>query len=471
MNSDSRHIRMTLCSKSRVGSNNDSGKRRNSSIISKTISASKLCRCDALGSQIDTNALVSPEMKPSFNHSSKNRTDRRVVMQEQMEKLEEDLRETREQLCFVEGEKKKAINELSEIKQVVHKASDGITSSELYEEVRTLKELLTNKQEELKIKDKNIKCLKLELEKAIKCDLKIPEKDVSSPVKAFKIRVTDWLSDFKRRVQELEDELENKKLSESKIFDAWLAKTRQFEEIKIELEESMLEIASLHEKIESFDTCYNGETKNSTEKEIRNENQKIASSKAKALNDEMSLLKREMKLANEAEEKSRKALDDLALVLKEVSYEASEAKEKLCATQQELGLVKKEVRNLKEIVESTKARYKMFLDEAKRETELYRNTAERLKLEADESLSSWNGKETSFIECIKEVQEERDLAIHEATKLNESLKEAEQRSKAAKEEDYKLRDILKQAINEAKAAADLARQENFQLKDGQAKIG
>ncbi|KAH0652451.1 hypothetical protein KY289_030129 [Solanum tuberosum] len=105
----------------------------------------------------------------------------------------------------------------------------------------------------------------------------------------------------------------------------------------------MLEIASLHEKIESFDTCYNGETKNSTEKEIRNENQKIASSKAKALNDEMSLLKREMKLANEAEEKSRKALDDLALVLKEVSYEASEAKEKLCATQQELGLVKKEV--------------------------------------------------------------------------------------------------------------------------------
>ncbi|XP_025887682.1 putative WEB family protein At1g65010, chloroplastic isoform X2 [Solanum lycopersicum] len=464
MSSDSRRIRMMLRSKSRVGSNNDSGKRKNSSIISKTISASKLCRCDALGSQIDTNALVSLDRKPSFNHSSKNRNDTRVVMQEQIEKLEEDLRETREKLCFVEGEKKEAINELSEIRQVAHKEIDGITSSELYEEVRILKELLTNKQEELKIKDKNIKCLKLEVEKAIKCDLTIPEKDVFSPVKAFKIRVTDWLSDFKRRVQELEDELEKKKLSESKIFDAWLAKTRQFEEIKIELEESMLEIASLHEKIESFDTSH---TKISTEKEIRNENEEIASSKVKALNDEMSLLKREMKLANEAEEKSREALDDLALALKEVSYEASEAKDKLCATQQELGLVKKEVRNLKEIVKSTKARYKMFLDEAKRETELYRNTAERLKLEADESLSSWNGKEMSFIECIKEVQEERDLALHEATKLNESLKEAEQRSKAAKEENYKLRDILKQAINEAnaaKAASDLARRENSQIK-------
>ncbi|KAH0689061.1 hypothetical protein KY289_016419 [Solanum tuberosum] len=99
------------------------------------------------------------------------------------------------------------------------KASDGITSrksSELYEDV--------------KMKDNDIRCLKLELGKVIKCDLKILEKYVSlgkvkegySSVKSFKIRVTDWLSNFKRRVQELEDELENKKLSESNIFDAWL---------------------------------------------------------------------------------------------------------------------------------------------------------------------------------------------------------------------------------------------------------
>ncbi|KAK6793980.1 hypothetical protein RDI58_007433 [Solanum bulbocastanum] len=80
------------------------------------------------------------------------------------------------------------------------------------------------------MKDNDIKCLKLELGKLIKCDLKILEKYVSlgkvkegySFVKSFKIRVTDWLSKFKRRVQELEDELENKKLSESNIFDAWL---------------------------------------------------------------------------------------------------------------------------------------------------------------------------------------------------------------------------------------------------------
>ncbi|KAF3627644.1 putative pentatricopeptide repeat-containing protein-like [Capsicum annuum] len=490
MNCDSRRIHMMLGSKSRAKSN-DFGKRRNSSIISKTITASKLCRCDALGSQIDTNALVSLEKKPYAKHSSQNQTDRLGVMQEQMEKLE-DLRETIARLDSVEGEKNRAINERSEIKQVAHeanmKARDEITprkSSELYAEVRTLKELLTNKQEDLKIKDKNISSLKLELEKAKSYNLKIAVNDASSgqvkerfsPLKAFKIRLTDWLSNFKRRVQELEDELENRKLSESKIFDAWLSKSRQFEEIKIELKESLLEIASLHEKLESLGTSYNGKIKSPAEKEIEKikselklakENEKIVSSKAKALKDEMSLLKNGMKLANEAEEKSRRALDDLTLALKEVASEASEAKKKLSAKQLELGLVKKEAGDLKDFIKSTKDRYKMFLDEAKKETELYRKTTERLKLEADEALSAWNGKEMSFVVCIKEVQEERDLALHEATKLNESLKASEQRSNAAREENYKLRDILKKAINEAnvaKAAGDVARQENCQLKD------
>ncbi|KAG5615257.1 hypothetical protein H5410_015081 [Solanum commersonii] len=147
------------------------------------------------------------------------------------------------------------------------KASDGITSrksSEFYEEE--------------KMKYNDIRYLKLELRKAIKCDLKILEKYVSlgkvkegySSVKSFKIRVTDWLSNFKRTVQELEDESENKKLSESNIFDAWLAKTRRFEEVKIELDESMLEIASICKKNESLDTSYNEESKNLIEKKVEN---------------------------------------------------------------------------------------------------------------------------------------------------------------------------------------------------------
>ncbi|CAN4090431.1 unnamed protein product [Withania somnifera] len=460
----------------------DSGKKGYSSIISKTISASKLCRCDALGSQINSNAFVSLEKKSCIKHSSKNQTDKLLVIQEQMGKLEEHLRETREQLGFVEEEKSKAINELSEMKREAHeaniKASDGLLprkSGELYAEVMTLKELLTNKHEQLKLKDNSINSLKLALEKAKKYDLKLIEKDASlgkvkegfSHVKAFNIRVTDWLSDFRRRVQELEDELENRKLSETKIFDAWLSKTRQFEQIKIELKESKFEIASLHEKIESLDTCskQNGSYRNhSCYEEIENlvakENEKISSSKAKALNDEMSLLKNELKLSNEAEERSRKALDDLALALKEVASEASEAKEKLRATQSELALVKKEAVNMKAMIKSSKARYKFFLDEAEKETGIYWNTTERLKLPAEESLLGWNEKEMSFFACIKEAPEERDLAMRETTMLHKSLK-------AAREENFKLRDILKQAIDEANAAnaaADLASGENSQLK-------
>ncbi|XP_009786833.2 putative WEB family protein At1g65010, chloroplastic [Nicotiana sylvestris] len=452
----------------RAGSIIEPGKRRHASIFSRTISASKLCRCDAMGSQIDSDALVSLERKPTIKHSSENGINRFLIVQEQTRKLEEELRETREQLSFVEEEKSRAIDELSEMKHVAYetnvKATDGLSprkSRELYAEVRTLMELLTHKQEELKIKDKNIKSLKLELEKARQCELKLLEKDTNlgkvkegfSHVKAFKICVTDWLSDFRRRIQELEDELENRKLSESKIFDAWLSKTRQFEQIKIELEESKLEIASLHEKIEFLDTTFkengryldhscNEEMENiKYELELAKENEKAASSKAKALNDEMSLLKNEMKLANEAEEKSRKALDDLALALKEVASEACEAKEKLSATQLELGQVKKEAGNLKEMIKSIKARYKKLMDEAKEETELYRNIADRLKLEVEESLVAWNGKEMSFIACIREAEEERDVALQEAAKLNESLKAAEQMTKAEREENCKLRDI------------------------------
>ncbi|KAJ8551491.1 hypothetical protein K7X08_021506 [Anisodus acutangulus] len=58
-------------------------------------------------------------------HITENRSNRLVVMQGKMGKLEE----TREQLRSVEGEKNNTVNELNEMKQVAHeadmKASDG----------------------------------------------------------------------------------------------------------------------------------------------------------------------------------------------------------------------------------------------------------------------------------------------------------------------------------------------------------
>ncbi|KAK4707788.1 hypothetical protein R3W88_028713 [Solanum pinnatisectum] len=502
-----------LRSKSRSGSI-DFGQKGHSSRFSRTFSASKLCKGDALGCQIDSNAVVSIDRKkPSkIDNLIENQVNNRVlVMKEQMGLVEEELRETKEQLDFVEGEKNRAILEIREMKKLANEGLSPKKAGELITELKVLREFHSKTQEDLKIKDKNIESLKVELERVKKYEVKLAEKDVVlgglreeiGRVKASEVKATEQLFVFKKKVEEMEVELENRKLSESKMYDSFELQMRQFERAKIELEEAKVEMASLRKKIESLEAASasaslskrsnsgrlngynsNGEIANSVKKELESlnselalgkedvanaqEREKIALSKVKNLNDEINLLKNELKFASEAEEKSRKAMDDLALALKEVATEASEAKEKLGATQLELEQVKEEEGKLKEMIRNTEARYQKLLDEAKKEADLYRNTAERLRLENEESLLAWNGKEMGFITCIKRADEERSLAQRETERLAELLKAAEDTSKAAKDEKFKLRDILKQAINEAnaaKAAAGLARDENSQLKD------
>ncbi|CAH9094867.1 unnamed protein product [Cuscuta epithymum] len=194
---------------------------------------------------------------------------------------------------------------------------------------------------------------------------------------------------------------------------------------------------------------------------VSQESEEAALLKVTSLIEELNSLKNEVKLATDAEEKSRKAMDDLALALKEVATESAEARDKLSGTQLELDQVKEEAQKLKEMVRGSEERYEKLLEDARKETEMHRNTVERLRLEAEESIFAWNGKEMGFVTCIKRAEEERAVAQHEANKLAEALR-------AAREESYKLRDILKQAINEAnvaKSAADIARAENSQLKD------
>ncbi|XP_015058547.1 putative WEB family protein At1g65010, chloroplastic isoform X1 [Solanum pennellii] len=502
-----------LRSKSRSGSI-DFGQKSHSSRFSRTFSASKLCRGDALGCHIDSNAVVSIDRKkPSkIDNLIENQVNNRVlVMKEQMGLVEEELRETKEQLDFVEGEKNRAILEIREMKKLANEGLSPKKAGELIAELKVLREFHSKTQEDLKSKDKNIESLKVELERVKKYEVKLAEKDVVlgglreeiGRVKASEVKATEQLFVFKKKVEELEVELENRKLSESKMYDSFELQTRQFERAKIELEESKVEMASLRKKVETLESASasasvskrsnsgrlngynsNGEIANSVKKELESlnselalgkedvanaqEREKIALSKLKNLNDDINLLKNELKFASEAEEKSRKAMDDLALALKEVATEASEAKEKLGATQLELEQVKDEEGRLKEMIRNTEAKYQKLLDEAKKEADLYRNTAERLRLENEESLLAWNDKEMGFITCIKRADEERSLAQRETERLAESLKAAEDTSKAAKDEKFKLRDILKQAINEAnaaKAAAGLARDENSQLKD------
>ncbi|CAL5323800.1 unnamed protein product [Camellia sinensis] len=489
-----------LRSKSRSG-HIDFGKKNHTSVLSRTFSATKFCRGDPLISQIDSNALKPVEQKPSkLANLSEKQSARISTMQQHAGKLEGELKITTQHLGAVQEERDRALDELREMKMVAQEAnmklSEALSSrkeAEAHAELNTIKESLADSTREMKMKDKSIESLKFQLEKAKEFEVRSAERDVSfdrlqeelSNMKASEAQTMRWLSESKRRIQELEDEIERGKLSETKMYDTVASQTKQLEQTKIELEESKFEMTSLRVKIEKLEVlpCNHEnvdsmkETIESLQSELQlakenlnraQEGEKVASLKSNNLLEEMNSLKSELKLAIEAEEKSKKAMDDLALVLKEVATEANQVKEKLSSTKAELEHIKQGAEQSKGTERITEDRYQKLLDEAYKETERYKNTVDRLRLEAEESLLAWNDKEIGFVSCIKSAEEEKTLAQQENIKLIESLKAANDTSKMAREENFKLRDILKQALNEAsvaKEAASIARDENSQLKD------
>ncbi|KAH7859661.1 hypothetical protein Vadar_003892 [Vaccinium darrowii] len=469
-------------SKSRSGSS-DFVKKNRYSVISRTFSATKLCRGDPLVSQIDAKAL-KPVDKPSsrFSDLSAKIARSSTTMQRQTGgQLEEELRLTRDQLGAVEEERDRAFDELRDTKLLAREAN------------MKLSEELSNSTKELKMRDRNIDLLKVELEKAKEFEAKLLERDASlgglkeelSNAKESEARTLGLLSDSKRRIEELEDEFERGKVSETKMYARLVSQTKKLEKTKTQLEESQLEVASLREKVEvgackheDVDSLKESLESLRSELQLAKENlgraqvgEKVAFTKAKKLVEDMNLLRNEMKLALAAEEKSKKAMDDLALALKEVATEANQAKEKLKVTEMELERVKQEAEELKVVARGIEDRYKSLLDEQINEKERVKNTVERLRFEAEESLLAWNDKEIGFVNCIKRAEEERDLAQKENARLVESLKSTGNTTRVSREENFKLRDILKQALNEAsvaKAAASIAREENARLQDSNA---
>ncbi|MED6134468.1 hypothetical protein PIB30_037351 [Stylosanthes scabra] len=272
------------------------------------------------------------------------------------------------------------------------------------------------------------------------------------------------VSDFRRKVLELETELNKRKESETNLFETLVVQTKQLEQSKIFLEESKIEVSSLKEKIKDLE-------KDVTEREVKLsvmqgiQDGEGLSSKVYDLIEEVNSLKNELKLATEAEENSKKAMDDLAFALKEVATEANQVKAKLTLSQVELEHAKGDAERWRAMMESTEEKYKEALEMVRKEADRYQNTAERLRLEAEESLLAWNVKETEFVNCIKRAEEERLLAQQENDRLLELLREGDSKSK---DDNHKLRDILKQALNEAnvaKEAAEIARAENARLQD------
>ena len=234
--------------------------------------------------------------------------------------------------------------------------------------------------------------------------------------------------DTSAKIKSLQREVEKTKESERKMLESMISQTKQLEKTKIELEESKLEMRNLKEKKREFD-----------------QDQLPYQSK-----EDIGNLRRELRLASEAEEKNKKALDNLALTLKEVTTEMNGLREKLAAAQENLDRVRNEANHSKSMWMTAEERFQILVEEV-----------ERLRMEADDTTAAWNAKESGFIGCM-------NISENEIKKLQQEKLQLEESLRSAKEESVRFRDIMKQAVNEAtvvKEALEIARRENSQLKD------
>uniref|UniRef100_A0A803MCL9 Uncharacterized protein n=1 Tax=Chenopodium quinoa TaxID=63459 RepID=A0A803MCL9_CHEQI len=372
-------------------------------------------------------------------------------MQEQMisyDDIQEELNKVKARLSLTERERDHPFNEMREIKMQMDNA-----------DINNVKEALREANRELQIKDKTIKSLRSEVDKLKQLEFKLIETEASlQTVKeetiSFKSSLAQAeasLSDSRKKVDELEVEVGRRKDSEEKLSESVAAQTSQIEQSNVLLEESKLQV-SVHKE-----NAFRGYGRYET-----------ASVETKTLLDEIDILKNELKLAMEAEDNSKKAMDDLAVALKEVAIESNQAKEKLTSTEQQLEAMNEEAVNLKKMVKSTEETYEALLKASKKENDMLKNTVDRLRLEAEESLLAWNDREIQFVNCIKTTDDEKNTAQEECNKLTKLLSEAEGMNEKSKEENKNLRDILKQALSEANVAKEvssLARAENSYLKD------
>ncbi|XP_020240267.1 WEB family protein At3g02930, chloroplastic [Cajanus cajan] len=405
-------------------------------------------------------------------------------MQQQLyvEQYEKKLNLMAEQVRKADEERSRAFNELTQMRKVAKETN--VRVDEALSIKRTISDPHVIKQH-MGIKDNNIEPSKQRL--SAKDALLDNMRNEMDYLRSSEANVMAILSDYRRKIQKLEAELDKRKESEANLFDTLVMQTKQLEQNKILLEESKLEITSLEEKLKPLQVSATQTIKTPVmdhsfsrkksvkgleiEAELEDElfNDEGRPKKAKTTLEEINILKNELKLAMEAEENSKKAMDDLAFALKEVATEANQVKAKLTLSQVELEHTKGDAERWRTMLGSTEEKYKVLLEATRKEADRYKNTAERLRLEAEESLLAWNGKETELVNCIRRAEEERLRSQKETTRVIEMLNEAENKIRVSKDENQKLRDILKQALNEAnvaKEAAEIAKAENARLQDG-----
>eukprot|EP00268_Persea_americana_P047777 TRINITY_DN50059_c0_g1_i1.p1 TRINITY_DN50059_c0_g1~~TRINITY_DN50059_c0_g1_i1.p1 ORF type:complete len:666 (-),score=209.09 TRINITY_DN50059_c0_g1_i1:133-2130(-) len=275
------------------------------------------------------------------------------------------------------------------------------------------------------------------VEKGKDTEVQLPEKEALiknlrpeiSDAKDFEMPPANLLSESRKRIELLELELEQSKVSEEKTFELLVSQTEQLEKSKVSREEAKFKIASLRENIRNLEAAVG--------QGIRDFILHVNHGKHSVECNPSSLL---------LEESTRLELQDANM----------------------------EVEDLKIMLKRIQKKFQALLDEVKREVDRAQQATERWRLEVEESQEAWNGKEAGFVQCMKISEEEMDDAKEENFMLIESLKKADEIAKKASDESARLRDLLRQAVNEATLAresAEIARIENSQLKDNLSFMG
>jgi len=163
-------------------------------------------------------------------------------MQEQPYMRQYDMKMKRmgEQMRKDEQERGQAFNELRQMKRIAEKTNVRVDETLANKRSNSEPHLIEN---QLSVKESSNKKLS---EKDVLLDNMRNEMD---NLRSSEDNAMTLLSDYKRRIQELEIELNKTKESEANLFDTLVMQTKQLEQNKILLEESKLEITSLEEKL------------------------------------------------------------------------------------------------------------------------------------------------------------------------------------------------------------------------------
>lgn len=161
---------------------------------------------------------------------------------QQQQHYDEKLNQMEEQMREVEQERGRAFNDLRQIKRVAEETNvmvdQSLASKRSISEPRIIEQQMgaNDRNNESSEKDALLDNIRNEMD-----SLRSSEDNAMA-----------LLSDYKRRIQELEAELDKRKESEANLFDTLVMQTKQLEQNKILLEESKLEIISLEEKIKAL---------------------------------------------------------------------------------------------------------------------------------------------------------------------------------------------------------------------------